>query len=104
MVCSVVRSALRSFPSRHQRAGDAGEEGFCRLGALCFSSYSSSLALAVFWRCALWCVHVARAMRTVCCSCLSIERSRRSRRRWATAPTGGRRLDSSMHGHAKENN
>ena len=40
-------------------------------------------ALAVFWRCALWCVNVAREMRIDYCSCLSIERSLRSLRRRA---------------------
>ena len=54
---------------------------FCPRGApfCCISTFSFGPAL--WWRAA------ARAMRTVCCSCRSIERSRRSRRRRA-APEG----------------
>ena len=51
------------------------EAVFCPRGApfCCFSTFS--LGPALWWRAA------ARAMRTVCCLCRSIERSRRSRRR-----------------------
>ena len=54
---------------------------FCPRGApfCCISTFSTGPAL--WWRAA------ARAMRTVCCSCRGIERSRRSRRRRA-APEG----------------
>ena len=43
-----------------------------------------------------WCSTVARTMRTVCCSCLSIERSRRCLRRIATPPAEGRTLGSAI--------
>ena len=54
---------------------------FCPRGApfCCISTFT--IGPALWWRAA------ARAMRTVCCSCRSIERSRRSRRRRA-APEG----------------
>ena len=67
---------------------------FCPRGApfCCISTFTFGPAL--WWRAA------ARAMRTVCCSCRSIERSRRSRRRRA-APEGCP-LSSAIFGHAKK--
>ena len=47
----------------------------------CASTRTSSPALAFFWRCALWCVNVARAAATDCCSCRDHERSRHCLRR-----------------------
>ena len=83
-----------------------GGGAFCRRSASFFSCSSTSLALVAVVRgapysaCILpheWCNAVARAMRTVCCTCLNIERSRRSRRRRA-APKGCP-LDSAIIGH-----
>ena len=49
----------------HQLAGGGG---FCRRGVSFLSSCPSSPALAIFWRCALWCVNAARAWAIDCCS------------------------------------
>ena len=59
-----------------------GEEG-ARIAAVKFISRSSSPALAIIGRCALWCNFSAKAIATVIRSCFSHERSRRSRRRRA---------------------
>ena len=60
----------------------------------CTSPRTSSPALAIFGRCAVWCDIVARAAATDCCSCRHHERSRRCIRRQA-APKGCQ-LDSSI--------
>ena len=49
----------------------------------CRSSRAPALALAVSWRCALWCDDSARAIATAIRSCPSHERRRRSLRRRA---------------------
>ena len=54
----------------------------------CTSSRSDSPAPAVIWRCALWCVNVARAWAIDCCSCHQAARSRRPLRPWAAPVLG----------------
>ena len=98
-----VRSLLCGPGSTRLPGRTPGGGVLCPRRASCASCTTSSLALApVFcprraaYCCsstcfsngpALWWSAAARAMRTVCCSCRSIERSRRSRRRRA-APVG----------------
>ena len=105
-VCPEERRRLRSLlcgPGSARLPGRTpGGGAGCARRPSCVTCSSTSLALAAVF-CprrapfccistfsfgpALWWRAAARAMRTVCCSCRSIERSRRSRRRRA-APEG----------------
>ena len=60
-----------------------GGGAFCRRNASCWSCSSTSLALALSGRCALWCRLSARAIATAIRSCRNMERRRRSLRRRA---------------------
>ena len=112
--CRRLRSLLCGPGSARIPGRAPGGGVSCARGPWCVACSTSSPALAAFscprgtpFCCistfsfgpALWWRAAARSVRTVCCSCRNIERSRRSRRRRASPE--GCPLSSSIVGHAK---